>query len=648
MTKKIITAILACGAFFSASAQTLFTYGNYSVDAKEFLKAYNKNNTTPVVNKPKAVSDYLELYINSRLKIREAYDRRYDTLAQIKQEVENLRTQISENYMNDPELINRLQKEAFTRSQKDIHVAHIFIAFRNPSGVYDSAAARVKKDQVLQRLQKGEDFLQVAQQLSDDASAKTNRGDIGFITVFTLPYEFETAVYNTTAGKHSAVVTSKGGYHIFKNLGERKAVGRIRAQQILLAFPPGSSDQQKKQIGALADSLYKRILAGDNFNRLAMAFSNDYITAVNGGNMPDISVGQYDPAFEQVLWTLPKDEAVSKPFQTSHGWHIVKRISLKPVVTDVNNKSNLQELQTRIMADARWKVSKDFIYSMVIAKAGLKQHPYNDQAMREMTDSVLDLRPMTALGRTIIATTPMFTIGDSVYDATAWVNYANAYRYKQDGTGAKPYEQVKEEFLHYSLVNYYRSHLEDFNAEFRTQMTEFQDGNIFFEIMQQEIWNKAQTDTAALLSLYEKNKKNYLWDKSADAVLFFCSDENTAKKVYEEIKKNPSDWRRITEGYSEKVIADSSKYEWNQLPNLKVPVPKAGMVTAPLVNTNDNTASFAYIVNVFPHPVQRTFNEARGLVINDYQVILEKEWNEALRKKYPVTIDPKVLAEVSK
>jgi len=431
MNKKIQLLIIACISMLAASAQTLFTYGKYSVDAKDFLKAYNKNNTQPVVNKAKAISDYLDLYINSRLKVREAYDRKYDTLPQIKAEVENLRTQISENYMNDPTMITRMQQEAFDRSQKDIQVAHIFISFKSTTRFMDTAGARLKKDEVLSRLKKGEDFLQVAQQLSDDPEAKNNKGNLGFITVFTLPYEFENAIYATPVGKYTLAIPSKIGYHIFKNLQERKAVGKIKAQQILLAIPPGADDAAKKQVALLADSLYKRIMAGDNFNRLAADFSNDYVTANAGGIMPDAGIGQYDPAFEKVLWSLPKDGAVSKPFLTTHGWHIVKRNSLKPVVTDINNKSNLSDLQTKIMADARWKSSKDFIYKKVIEKAGLTKYPYDEKAMREMTDSVLDLRPMTDLGKTIIATTPMFKIGETTYNATNWVNYANTYRYNR-------------------------------------------------------------------------------------------------------------------------------------------------------------------------------------------------------------------------
>lgn len=648
MNKKFIITIIASLSLFFASAQTLFTYGKYAIDAKEFLRAYNKNNMQPVVNKGKSISDYLDLFINSRLKIREAYDRRYDTLSQIKTEVENLRAQIAENYLNDPEIIVRLQKEVFERSQKDVRVAHIFIAFKNAGGVPDTTAARLKKDEVLQRLQKGEDFLQIAFQLSDDPTIKTNKGELGYITVFTLPYEFENAIYSTPVGKYSPVVISKTGYHLFKNIGERKAIGKIKAQQILLATPPAANEVTQKKLAALADSLYNRIMAGDNFNQLATAFSSDYITAATGGTMPDISVGQYDPAFEKILLALPKDGAVSKPFLTAHGWHILKRTSLIPVVTDINNKSNMQELQTKILADSRAKSSSDFINKIVSEKGPLKIYPYNDAAMRAMTDSILDQKPITEPDRTITLTTPMFSIGDSVYTTMTWLTYTIMHHYKQNGAGVRPYEEVKKEFLQFALYNYYKNNLEDFNEEFRNQMMEFKDGNLFFEIMQQEIWNKAQTDSSALNALYEKNKKTYIWHQCADAVLFFCSDEPTAKKVYEEVKKKPADWRKVIELFSEKVVADSSRYEWSQIPDLLKKIPIAGMVTSTMVNPNDNTASFAYIIQAYPEPMQRTFNEAKGLLISDYQAILEKQWNLDLKKKYPVMVDQKVLSDISK
>ncbi len=648
MIKNIYAFLILSFSFFSASSQTLFTYGSYKSDVTEFLNAFNKNNPGTVTNKAKAITDYLDLYIKSKLKIRDAYDLRFDTLPQVKSEAANLRTQISENYMTDPALVKRMTSEAFERSLKDIRVAHIFISFKNAAGFVDTIIAKKKRDEVLERLKKGEDFSLAAQQHSDDANAKMNKGELGYITVFTLPYEFENVIYSTPVGKYSSVVTSKVGYHIFKNIGERKAVGKIKAQQILLAFPPEIDVAAKKKIEKLADSLYKLLLAGESFNKIASTFSNDYVTAANGGVMQEAGVGQFDPAFEKFLWSIKKDGEIIKPFTTSYGWHILKRTTVKPVITDPKDKANLQELEQKIKTDSRWKSSRDFIYNQVIAKYGIKRYAYNEAAVWAMSDSVLDQKPMLPIGLTITTSTPLFSIGDTVYNANHWVSYANTYRYKQVGTGAKPWPQVRDEFEKFTMLNYYRNHLEDFNEEFRNQMAEFKDGNIFFEIMQQKVWNKAQEDTAALRSLYEQNKLKYKWTKSADVVMFFCSDHTIADIAYNELQKMPADWRKIADKNSEKIVVDSSRYEWNQIPTLNNTLPKKGMITKPFLNTNDNTASFAYVVQVYDEPTQRNFNEAKGMVINDYQIMLEKQWDEALRKKYPVTIDKKVLESITK
>ncbi|MBL7742862.1 MAG: peptidylprolyl isomerase, partial [Chitinophagaceae bacterium] len=575
MKKRWLIAVLSFCITLTASSQTLFTYGNYKADAADFLRAFNKNNTLPAGNRSKAIRDYLDLYINSRLKIQEAYARGYDTLTQIKGEVDNLRAQIIENYMSDPEAINRLAKEAFQRSLKDVRVGHIFISFKNAAGATDTLAARKKLNDILARLNKKEDFQKIAAELSDEPSAKSNKGDMGYITVLTLPYSFENIIYNTARGKISPPFTSKIGYHIFKNLGERKALGKIKVQQILLAFPPGADDATKKAISHLADSLYNRIMAGDDFSGLATKFSNDYISAATGGNVPDIGVGQYEVDFEKMLWSLPKDGAVSKPFLTTHGYHIVKRVLLKPVVTDPNDKANTEDLKQKIMYDDRWKTAKDFIYDRVKKKPGIQKASYADAVLWALSDSLLDYKP-AGIGKVMNYRSPLFTIGDTVITVFNWIAYAQAYRYKPDRSGLKAYPDLMDEFTKHAMYEYYRSHLEDYSDEFRIQMQEFRDGNLFFEIMQQEIWNKTQSDSAALMRVYEKNRSKYNWQSSADAVIFFCSDAGSCKTLYDELKKNPSVWKKATEPLVEKVVADSARYEWTQIPGLEKTTPRAG------------------------------------------------------------------------
>jgi peptidyl-prolyl cis-trans isomerase SurA len=644
MKKNWLIVIISLAISVNAFSQTLFTYGKYKVEAAEFIRAFKKNNQQPDSAKTKAMKEYLDLYINSRLKIRQAYDLGYDTLPQIKSEVENLRNQIIENYMSDPKAVSRLAKEAFERSLKDIHVGYIFIHVSSGS---DSAIGRQKLNDVLKRLDNGEDFLSVAEQFSDDPAAKQTKGDLNYITVFTLPYEYENIIYSTSPGKYSKPFRTEKGYHIFKNIEERKALGKIKIQQILLAFPPGTDEAGKKPYAKLADSLYQRIKAGADFGKLAAAFSNDNISAASNGNVPEISVGQYEPAFEKIIWSLPGDSAVSPPFVTLYGYHIVKRISVKPVVTDPDDKDNMEELQDRVMRDDRWKTAKDFIYDQVREKAGFQKYIYSDPILWSISDSLLDYKP-AGIGRAMNPASPLFKIGDTSFVVADWIRYAQMNRYKRDGSGMKSYPTLMDEFIKNEMYLYYRNHLEEFNDEFRYQMNEFKEGNLFFEIMQREVWNKTQSDSVALRALYEKNKSKYNWKESADAIIFFSADESIAKSVAEELKKDITGWKKIAESMNDRVVADSSRYEWPQIPGLDSTEPKPGMFTKLTVNPNDNSASFAYIIKVHTESSPRSFEEAKGLVMNDYQVVLEDQWAKSLKKKYPVKVDQKLFDKISK
>ena len=131
MRTLTIRSFIALFSFFffvnNGNAQTLFSYGSKSVSKGDFLKAYSKNNNE---GKPteKSYRDYLELYIRYKLKVQAAYDLKLDTLPAQQTELKNFRNQVADTYMNDEESLNTLVNEAYERSHKDIHLAHIFIS----------------------------------------------------------------------------------------------------------------------------------------------------------------------------------------------------------------------------------------------------------------------------------------------------------------------------------------------------------------------------------------------------------------------------------------------------------------------------------------------------------------------------------------
>ena len=303
----------------SLSAQTLFTYADKSVSASEYTKAFNKVYPAPVPDKAKKMRDYLDLYINSKLKIHEAITRGYDSMPGFIEEYTALRNQVIENYMNDAQSMNALVNEAFDRSQKDIKVQHIFIPYYLNVNYSDSPVVKLKIQEAYMELQSGKSFDDVALKFSADPAVAKNKGHLGYITVFSLPYQFENVIYNLSPGKFSTPYKSNSGYHIFKNLGERKAVGRIKVSQILIAVPPGSDEPAKKKLAELADSIYNRLQKGDDFGKLATLFSNDVVSSASNGSMSEFGLGTFDPAFEAVAFSLTKNGELSKPFLTDPG-----------------------------------------------------------------------------------------------------------------------------------------------------------------------------------------------------------------------------------------------------------------------------------------------------------------------------------------
>src|SRR5690606_15475976 len=157
-------------------------------------------------------------------------------------------------------------------------------------------------------------------------------------------------------------------------------------------------------------------------------------------------------------------------------------------------------------------------------------------------------------------------IGKDQYRTRDWMNYVQNARYKVDGT-VYSHEELVPKFMDAMALKYYEDHLEDFNPLFRQQLAEFSEGNLFFEIMQQKVWGPAQTDSLALVEYYKKHSNRYVWNQSAEAILFFVSEPSVGEAFRKELIKQPAAWKELVFNYNNSVAADSSRIELNQIPN---------------------------------------------------------------------------------
>jgi peptidyl-prolyl cis-trans isomerase SurA len=371
----LLVLILACVSY-TASAQTLFTYGPKSVSADEFLRAYNKNNNDSV-SSGLSKDEYLELFIRFKLKVQAALDAGLDTTAEQKAELQSFRQQLADNFIREDASIDLLVEEALQRTMKDIHLSHIYIPLHADTPDDSAAAAEKQINEAYASLKKGESFNNVASRYS--------HGTLGFITSFVLPYEFESIAYSLKPGEFSAPFRNPSGFHIIRNDYERDAVGKIRAAQILIAYTPGISDAGKEKLKQRADSIYNALVQGADFAEMARQFSDDHLTFFSGGEMPAFGVGQYDTVFENAAFGLQEDGDISKPVATNFGYHIIRRLQRVPVPRS-ENKAWKQVIRERVLQSDRMKVAHDKLIQSIrgmVAKDASTDELSSDSAVLE-------------------------------------------------------------------------------------------------------------------------------------------------------------------------------------------------------------------------------------------------------------------------
>lgn len=636
--KKIPLLFLTALSFSIISySQTLFTYGTKTVSKDEFLKAFNKNPDTTGGSRADKIKQYLDLYVNFKLKLQAANDEKLSTDANYKFEADNFRTQLTENYINEQANINGLIKEAFERSQKDILLAHVFVEVR-PGGDTTEAYKQIKD--AYAALQSGKDFTEVSSAYSSNAKVDPSKGVIGYVTVFTLPYEIESLVYSLKPNTYSNIYHSSAGYHIFKNMGERTAVGKRKVQQILLAVPDSFTPEEKAKVAALKDSLYSLIKNGASFEKLVKQYSapnNNY----DATNSIEVGVAQYDAEFEKQVFALQKIGDISEPFETSYGFNILKLTDIIPVVKDENDVVGRAQLQEKVEQDNRLAAAREELIKKWMVDTKFTQGTYSAKDLAAYTDSSLKKGKALAAYKSITVSTVLFSFAKEKVTAAKWVDYNKNLR------EMTPYEQhdyaaAMKQFIKVSCDKYYRSHIEEYYKPIAAQLKEFNEANLLFSVMDKHVWSKASEDSLGLENYYKQHKDQYKWQPGVSALVVSSTSKDALDSIAAALKQNAKDWHNILEPYNEMATADSSRFEDGQLP-VKQNVPmKKGFLSTPEQNETGDAYTLVYVFDVFTQPGQRSFDDARGMVINDYQQVLEQKWITELKKKYPVKINDAV------
>ena len=638
MNKTLLFCCLLCSARLPLEAQTLFTYGGHKVERGEFLWAYRKNNVHP---EGKDLPAYLGLYVNYKLKVQAARDAHLDSTAEFKRDLKGFRQQLAEQTMRRLEGIGRLSREALLRGQTDIEIAQVFVGFARPG---DTVEAFQQITQALAALGSGTPFETVAETHGTNPLLRAHAGYTGFITAFSLPYDAENIVYNLRDGAYSGIYRSHSGYHIFKRLSARPNPGEFRAAQILLAIPPMGTPAQKEEVLQRANHVYDSLQHGGNFDSLVRRYSDDKMTYYNYGVLPEFTSGDFDQTFERAAFALSRDGEISRPVETTYGYHIIKRIGLQPTLSDSLDGQRWYAFQQKVFYNDRMEEARDAFADAILTQLRFRSLRPDTAWLIRASDTLLRSRGGEEYIKKV-PRTPLFSFQDTTYTSTDWFRYL---LYRRTGDTRNPpadYKAALRAFLRYVALDYFQAHLEGYDEDYRYQVQQFAEGTLLFSITQQEVWNRASEDSAGLRHWFDAHRERFYLRRSTDMVSFEARDSATLSAFRERLVQAPSAWRTVQAGFTG-VSADSAHIALDLLP-VDTADAGEGSITPPLLQPDNHWHAY-YLIRLYPPRAATSFDEVKGLVLADYQSYLEKKWLSTLRKKYPVVIHQQALATIQR
>lgn len=683
----------------------LMTVDGQEVTRSEFENIYKKNNREEAVTQ-EALDEYMELFINFKLKVREAESLGMDTVGKFIKELEGYRKQLARPYMADTTMTANLVKEAYERSKVEVRASHILVQLPAKPTAKDTAAAYKRIMAFRDRVMNGEAFEDVAggKNGSDDPSARENKGDLGYFSALQMVYPFENAVFNTKIGEVSQPIRTRFGYHIIKVTDRRAARGQIKVAHIMVRSTSSDPEDKKRIAEQKINEVYEKVKEGsESFADLALKYSDDEGSARKGGELPMFSTGKMIEEFENVSFGLEKDGDVSEPFQSRYGWHIVKRLEYKGLATFEEMEA---ELKRKVSKDSRAQLSEGSFIKKLKEEYDYKENTkglnvfhklLNEDIFRKnsfIMDTVLrkdanigeivrngvtysrEMRGTLKGGKLIsvkskqhagmeMAETDtvvvrerhggwklqtelplnktLITMGDTTFTQADFATYLEQKQRKGKLEPMEDYLQGQfKSFANECVLNYEDSRLERKYPKFKALMQEYRDGILLFELTDDKVWSMAVKDTSGLKAFHEEHATEFMWPERVDATVYTCANVEVAKKTRKLVKKK----KPVSE-----ILATI-----NAESQLDLSVESAKFAKGDNDSVDDvpweegisadlvvnDQTAFVHIKEVL-QPMPKELEEAKGAITAAYQDHLEDNWIKELRAKYPYTVNKEVL-----
>ena len=629
------------GVFATTTSPILMTINGKPVYKSEFEYIYNKNNANNSLEKHD-IQDYVNLFVNFKLKVEEAKAQGLDTTKSFLTELTGYRTQLTTPYLTDKKVDESVLLEAYDRMKEDVDVSHILIRIQANASPADTLKAWMEINNIFKKLPK-EDFAKIAKSVSQDQSATENAGHIGWISAFRTVYPFETMAYKTAVGNISKPVRTAFGYHIIKVHARRKSLGEVLVGHIM-KFTKNGDEEMNKKAKITIDSIYNRLQLGDNFGTLATTLSQDKGSAAKNGELPWFGTGRMVPEFETAAFALKNNGDISQPIQTAYGWHIIKLIDSKGLASFESMKDDIEK---KVKRDERANLGKkSFLnklkldYNLQVNKANVAEY----YKLLTKTPPVIDsafLAEAKKLDKSLLS------FGGKNLTQQDFTSYLKKNNKIDKTTAVDVIDEKLNNFIDSELMSYENAQLEKKHDEFRFLMQEYHDGILLFEVSNKEVWDKATKDTDGLDKYFKAHKSKYNWDKPHfKGRIIYCKNSETLKAAQAIIKKSNNDsidkflTTRLNDSIKN-VRIEKGIFVQGENKEVDYQIFKQKEKNEP-----SKEYPFALVIGKTIKTEPEDYTDVRGLVTADYQEFLEQEWIKTLKAKYNVKIENDILKTI--
>jgi len=618
--------------------QVIMTIGGDKIYSDEFLRMYQKNNLSLPDSLQKTPQQYLQLFIDFKLKVRAAEALGMDTLSSFKSELARYREESAAPYLTDSTIDEQLVRTMYHRMTTEVKASHILIRIPRNASPADTLKAWNQINDLRQRAVNGDDFAELALNYSQDPSARNNKGELGYFSGFMMVYPFEKAAYETPVGQISPIVRTRFGYHLIKVEDKRPSPGEMHAAHIMFFVRPGSSPEAEAQIHAKADSVYQMLQKGADFAQLAKKYSDDKKSGANGGVLPWFRSGRMIPEIAKTAFALKKDGDYSKPVRSPYGWHIVKRLAVKPVPT-------FDELRPKIIENLkkspeRNQEAKAAFIRKLKSEYTFYENPTTPKWLSSLKGNSKD--SLLAKAKEIENTT-LFTIDKKPFVKTEFIDFIQQKEHSHKPLTKEQIDSYYDHFKDQSFLKYEDSQLEKKYPDFRLLVKEYHDGLLLFNITDQKVWQKAAKDTTGLKEFYANHRENYRTERYFDGTVYLCPSHKIATEVDKMVEAGKDSTFIIQklknlEGFSRRT----GKFRKGDNP----------AVDFYIFNDKDTITEAQAGLAVLQgktHPEgYESLKDVRGTCLADYQDYLEKQWVKQLRQKYPVKVKHQAMKKILK